>query len=336
MKRTLCFVSLIGALSLASCGEPLATGKYLGEPLLELQGNIVLVGESEYRDNKNLRVAVRWLDAPDKVVNEQVLTDGGLGRYTMRLYTPPPRSAMRDLPEKLGQVAFASVLLYDDRDGDGVWSEHDEPIRGGNPERLIVYAPDAIMHSGLGLLVPKGYATVEYPGCVAEDDELIPEVLFLSGETFNLTVLDDLEEEAFDVDCDGRFDDPCLELVLSFDDDTTRTEEEKIEELDACYEQYYGDDVEFEFEPCEAERVAFEQALEGEDHVQIELFDAEYQRCLISHDITGYQGGCGENFDLDEERYACECPEPFELVDPYTCVDCGHPDAHEFFPECAD
>lgn len=310
---------------LASCQDPLATPDYFGEPLLSLKGNILLLEGSEVLDNSNLKIAVRWLGAPSTVAEEQILTQGGLGHFTIRLYTPPPKEAFRVLPEGVGEIAFARVLLYEDRNQDGIWSPGREPLRGGNSERLIAFAPRRVEHPDFGVMAIEGYSAKYSTTCT---DDAVTGLFTPYSESFDLTIQDTLPLDVFDLDCNGRLDDPCLHLIES--EDFSPEDEFLIEE---CYGELASEPPPDAEDLCARERTAYEEAQDENKEDAIEQAHQDYESCLLSHSLSGAEAECAERFEFDPERQTCVCPEPLVHIDSRTCLPPCEPQEGEPAPE---
>ena len=125
---------LLSVSSLLGCGDPLVDGRYRGEPLMVVEGDVLFLDEPpDELPAAELRVAVFWsaagalqddtIEAVDSI-QEQVVTTGSFpARYQMYIYTPPPESLLEEVPGAEGQQAvIGMVLLYLDVDGNQRWS----------------------------------------------------------------------------------------------------------------------------------------------------------------------------------------------------------------------
>jgi hypothetical protein len=130
------------ALFLAACGDPIADGSYLGEPLLRLEGRIA--GDAGTSDIRNPFVGISWLNL-DQTQMESFSTTAPISRerftgaFSIDVYDPPPAGAFT----KLGPTRFAVGLpvALDDVDGDGTFVL-DGDGRVAPPDRLFGIATD--------------------------------------------------------------------------------------------------------------------------------------------------------------------------------------------------
>jgi len=123
---------------LAACG-PLADADYPGEVLFTLRGNVLTSEGQDYRD-ESLRVSLFWVSGDDAVEEQAVgMTTAFPARYTLELYAYPPTEALGAAGWQDRDVAVGMPLLYLDETNDGRWDPH-EPIVGGSPEEVVLYA----------------------------------------------------------------------------------------------------------------------------------------------------------------------------------------------------
>jgi hypothetical protein len=138
---------LSSMLMLTGCGDPLVDGTWRGEPLMVIEGSIMLANPEEPNGwpEGDLRVALFWANSfGDMQLEQDVGVEAQLpSRYRMEIYSPPPEEAFFYAPwEDLGQVAIGNPLLYVDQNGDGMWQEESELLVGGAPDIALVFATD--------------------------------------------------------------------------------------------------------------------------------------------------------------------------------------------------
>lgn len=155
---------LVAAGLLLSCGDASVDGTYRGEPLLTLEGS-VLVDSGDASDDElatalgTLRVALFWsrhagqqTDGPAvSVVEQQVLTSAAFpAQYALSIFRPPPEPVLVDSPDGRGRYAVALVLAYVDSDDDGRWSPGIDRLVGGAREAAVLYTPDGASSAYFG------------------------------------------------------------------------------------------------------------------------------------------------------------------------------------------
>lgn len=186
-------------------------GTYAGEPLLEIQGQVLFAQDGEApkpRDASQLRVVVLWMGGHDvgvKVPSLAVQADFPAS-YSATVFTEPPAEATHAAPDGVGDYALGAVVVFRDLDDDGMWTVgRDRPV-GGAPWRAILYSDSGADSPWFGR-VGQGYTRMRVAGaqpelaCPAGGHvrlEIDPEpALDLSiGEAA-------LNASVFDVNCDG-------------------------------------------------------------------------------------------------------------------------------------
>ncbi len=212
MRRT----AVIACCLLVGCGEPLATGDYLGEPLLSLEGNIYLA-ESDGLVPSNLSVALfwtddltaQWLDDSAAQVTEQnaVTTSTFPARYHLTLFEPPSPEVLREIPDADGQLATAVILVYSDLNLDGRLNLSEEPVVGGSLEYIVAFSPNPTDSELLGGTAEAGYRVMRIlPDDTACDADGPLAALRPATERteIDLIVGPDVRDQLPDVDCDGE------------------------------------------------------------------------------------------------------------------------------------
>jgi hypothetical protein len=207
---------LILALGLVSCGEPLATGDYLGEPLIRVEGTIYLEDGGQFTP-ANLSVGLfwtndltaQWLDDSAANVNEQNAVVGGTfpARYSVTFYEPPGPEVLKDVPDTEGAIATALILVYSDVNGDGRLNlTENEPVVGGSLKYVLGYVPAPFSSEHLGGEVSQGYHLLRIlpPEQACEDDfDLAALRPADEGLNVDLIVGPDVRDQLPDLDCDG-------------------------------------------------------------------------------------------------------------------------------------
>jgi hypothetical protein len=215
------------AVALAACGDPLVTGEYRGEPLVELQGNLLI--RSVARTPETLNVALFWMNRdfykePWQLAEQPVVSRGlALSRYQLQLYQPPPAVALQEMPN--GQRAgVALLMLYNDSDRDNLWSEERELLVGGSSQYVLLYAPEALEADAVGVALPAGYHLMRLGDPAERCQSGAPMAAMTVAEgspEVNLVAFGQLSELLPDLDCDGYIGDWCERLL---DEDSPRAE----------------------------------------------------------------------------------------------------------------
>jgi hypothetical protein len=221
--RTL-LIAVFGVLVflMTACGTRLVDGEYRGEPLLAIEGSMVVrtegATEAETAELERslgaLRVALFWSrhavgpgDPAVSLVEQQVATDANFPvRYSIEVYRPPPEFMLTPAPEGgSGRYAVALVMVYLDSDGDGKWSPGTDRLIGGARDRAILYTPEGANSPFFGDLGPGYHRLITAdPGqtCFAR----VHEHFHGDGEE-DLDLYIDPERPTgslVDVDCDGH------------------------------------------------------------------------------------------------------------------------------------
>ncbi len=206
-------VALVGA---AGC-DAFVTGEYRGDPLLTLEGNILVAEEARLVGDVPLRVSMFWVAADLgelddlEVVGEQTVGARAAqpARYTLDIYHPPTQRALT--MTKDGEMAIAVILVYEDVNGNGRRESATERVLGGSGEYAVLFAPTGLGAGAFGESLGAGYHVMEVGGggeC-DDDDEVI--TMQPAGEDRWVDLLIDSEGSVLlpDIDCDGRheFDD---------------------------------------------------------------------------------------------------------------------------------
>ncbi len=153
------------ALALVSCGDPLADGHYLGEPLFSVSGFVHLVIPGSAIEGPEtegpLRVAVFWAPARgdsfrlDGATEQAVETTGFFpAKFEVTLYEPPDPSLYRSIDDGEGDLAVALLLAYLDVNRDGRWERGLDRLVGGAQNQLLAYSPTGFKSPTWGELSP--------------------------------------------------------------------------------------------------------------------------------------------------------------------------------------
>lgn len=239
---------------LIACGDPLVGGSFRGRPLLHLSGAIELPEGANFLDDALCEAAIfdcyaacttpecpaceaDWaacVDAPPSaqpsdfrlgifwaqgqgsaVVQQYSLTVSSFpARYGATLYAPPPAGLLQ--PAAQGQFALGLVMVYLDRDDDGIYSAGVDPIVGGADGRAVLYTPGGVDDDRFGVLGPGYHRMSVLSVCTPDGGELIAEA-DRSDVILTLTADPELQRRLLlDPDCDGDFDDfaACDPLVV--------------------------------------------------------------------------------------------------------------------------
>jgi hypothetical protein len=196
--------------------DAFVSGDYQGDPLLTLEGNILVAEASSLEGEVPLRVSMFWVAADLselddlEVVGEQTVGARAAqpARYTLDIYHPPSSRAVTKTSN--GDMAIAVILVYEDLNGNGR-REATERALGGSGEFAVLYAPSGLDAGAFGVPLAAGYHVMEVAGggeC-DDDDEVI--TMEPAGEDRWVDLLIDSEGSVLlpDIDCDGRheFDD---------------------------------------------------------------------------------------------------------------------------------
>ncbi|MFZ4580258.1 MAG: hypothetical protein ACOYOB_17890 [Myxococcota bacterium] len=213
---------LPACLVLSGCLDPLVDATYHGEPLLHVEGRVLLKPPVPAEGTNTppeldfpsgtLRLAVFWSVAPlgsplagvQTIEQSAVTTSVFPAVYTLTLYTPPPDAVLHTDPGGTGRYALGLVLVYVDVNNDGVWEPDLDVLVGGAPRRALMYTPEGAAGPHFAAL-PPGYHRLKQnaiKGCKRIGDSAyytlddLPTVDLHVSSTLPTDVLVDL-------DCDG-------------------------------------------------------------------------------------------------------------------------------------
>ncbi len=204
--------------ALAACGEPLADNAFRGDPLLTLEGFVVIgVGDEDDPDTDTvaelfgrtdeLRMAVVWMSQSEvDTIDQGVLASSTFpARYKATIFSPPPEAAMRR--DALAPYAAGMLLIYRDTDDDGRFNADVDLLVGGARQTLLLYTPFGAGDGVRG----KGFHRVRVlPGDEQQICEDVSSVLSwpdAPSDNTLLTIDEDFRVSTLlDVDCDGSLE----------------------------------------------------------------------------------------------------------------------------------
>ncbi len=206
------------------CGTVVG-GTYRGEVMLEIEGDVFV--ESPLALDSAVGVAVLWTKGGAETSRYQTATvDTSFpARYRLRLYRPPDRSTRVRLMGHEGiEASIGTIVLFEDRDGDGRWAGAEaEPIVGGAFDSAVVWVddpdalrevlgpaaqagiPDSPVWAGIPWAPSPGFQLVEVPippVCGLPLDA----ILFQRPDNRVTLYVGGLRSATYDWDCDGAAD----------------------------------------------------------------------------------------------------------------------------------
>lgn len=176
-RTTLLFAAVI----LSTCGDPLVSDQYRGEPLFRFSGQVVAfdgVPQAEY----NPRLSIFWSKTgrTDVAVDDLVEQPSASvkvsfpSEFEVLIFNPPEPVHMVN-----ASYGLALILIYNDVDDDGWFNPNksDETIIGGSEERVLVYARKAFdaAQSPVHMSIPAGFSALWLP--IECDLDIPPESL---------------------------------------------------------------------------------------------------------------------------------------------------------------
>lgn len=238
-------VALVVMSLFVACGDPLVDGAFRGRPLLTLSGAIELPEGANFLDDalceatlfdcyeactteecpvceaawetcvdappsarpSDFRLGIFWAQGQGaSVVQQYSLTVSSFpARYGATLYAPPPNGLLQ--PAARGEFALGLIMVYLDRDDDGVFSAGVDPIVGGADGRAVLYTPTGVDDDRFGVLEAGYHRMSVLSVCTPEGGELVAEA-DRSDVILTLTADPELQRRLLlDPDCDGEFDD---------------------------------------------------------------------------------------------------------------------------------
>ena len=180
---------------------PLQDGRYLGEPLLEVEGEILQqISLSELEGEPT--AAVIWTpgatggpetppeerEPPIPLQHEQVWVRTSFpANFQLQLFDDPPDEALHE-DRQGAQLASGTVVLFMDLDGDGLADWGEEGLVGAADNVLLHWRPD----SGYELiLVPMDCEGPDFEGTEQPPDDV------------DIVVAEDVCEVIVDPDCES-------------------------------------------------------------------------------------------------------------------------------------
>lgn len=204
--RLLAMLSLV-----ALCGcDAFVTGQYQGDPLLTLEGSILVSEQARLDGDVPIRVSIFWVQSELEgledleVVGEQTVGARAAqpAQYTLEIYHPPAASAL--MTTHNGTMAIAVVLIYEDVNGDGRRDPAREAVLGGSGQYAVLYTPHGLSEDVFEVALAPGYHVMELEADECEEgDEVLGMEPAEVGER-RIDLLIDTEANVLpDIDCDG-------------------------------------------------------------------------------------------------------------------------------------
>lgn len=110
----------------------------------EIADGRMCVPSAKRCDNLRLGVLLTRLDG-DAVLTDEYMT-ARLDAYDIDPEQSRRKLRFRELPNlyanSLGNVAFATIIIYEDRDNSGHWTASEDPILAGLRDEVLVFAPE--------------------------------------------------------------------------------------------------------------------------------------------------------------------------------------------------
>jgi hypothetical protein len=147
-------LGLCAVATLAACGDPAVDGTYEGKAELEMHGLICAIGKM---DSSTTALGVAWTTLAPDATRLHTLpgeTDSVDARklpanFDMPLYDKPPAGAVTTIGGY--DVSIGIPFMFDDLDGDGVFSEETEPLLGVSRGQVVLYSSVATSDGGVPL-----------------------------------------------------------------------------------------------------------------------------------------------------------------------------------------
>lgn len=256
MKRAV----LLGLLATAACGDPIADGDYLGEPLFQLQGRIV--GDAGTSVIRRPYLGLLWVnplgvDGSFEFVSSIVpITQPRFpGEFSINLFDAPPDRV--HFPIGSADIALGMAVVLDDVNGDGRFEL--DPFAGivppdvvfGGSRQLIAHvrnlgsAECQAWAFGVSEPIESGFHLMRSAEC--DDPAMMP---LLSRDTPLEVELFPPTQAPFDVSDEEP--EPCPEPP-SCDEDPAQYWCKQDAMLQACYEEKCGS-PELDYQQCIEER----------------------------------------------------------------------------------
>jgi hypothetical protein len=168
------------ALFTARCGDPLVPDGYRGEPLFELEGQLVSLTELGPLAEGTPRVGLFWSptgdtrEAPAQLVEQRSATIDVTfpAAFKVRLFESPPPAAFAARAE----LAVGVLLVYLDADENGRFDPAGDRLLGGDDRGAVLFAPAALgaEASPTGRPLQAGFTYVRLPLPCAPPEALPP------------------------------------------------------------------------------------------------------------------------------------------------------------------
>jgi hypothetical protein len=290
--------------------DPLAGPDYPGEPMLELQGEVV----SALENTPPTEIALAWIvndDVGEFAFHPEATTVPVEGTFpagfTMRLFHPPPAAAF-DTPIDEGfntRVALGFILALREGSGRDLTNLRPEDLLGVSDNQFLVYAEGSVPELGFS----PGYQLI---AAIAEDDPRVAEAERCFDEVFDEIVA--CEDSCF------FGSDACFESC-GFDDDRC------FQSCDSSLNGCLGDcNVQFEPQIGECEQLNAGVEVAQPDTLRVRMFEnasAEEIWSLFRPEdcnaVDQAHAACVSTCDFDDEPCFEQCAAEYEAFS------CGAP-----------
>ena len=197
----------------SSCGDPLVNSDYAGEPLLDIEGPLVIEGVGELNGAQGtVRLAVFWAKqggfepgAGHTDFAEQSVSLSDLpGTYAARIYVPPSPESMLELEG--AKVGLGSLVVYIDLEDNGHFDPGVDAPVGASRDHLLLYVDGETEVPSLGTL-PRGYHPLAIergpPKAQTQCGDPVPDfVSYTLADDPIAVVVTLLHTALVDIDCD--------------------------------------------------------------------------------------------------------------------------------------
>ncbi|MCB9653744.1 MAG: hypothetical protein H6729_06400 [Deltaproteobacteria bacterium] len=163
-------IALTLALPLSSCGDPLVSSAYRGEPILRLFGKIESVGHGwvGVEDGEEALVSMFWntdlstTAAPPLVAQDSVSAALQFpSTFEIRVFDPPTSA---HLVASDGRFGVGLLLVYIDANANHAF-DRTERVIGGSLSKALVWATTTIpaTESPFSVELPEGFSVIQQP-----------------------------------------------------------------------------------------------------------------------------------------------------------------------------
>jgi len=217
MTRDRLFIGF--AVLAVGCGDPLADGRFPGDPLITLAGSIRDQSPAAEDDDHTaqvssgpLKLAVFWsrgglggVGGEVSGLEQQAIARGIFpAEFTLAIYAPPHDAALFDAAGG-GRLALGLLVAYVDADRDGRYDKNADRVIGGARASALIYSPEGAsdpQYGTFGAGFHRVHFEVEGDDCAKGGYEVEP------AEGALQIVLDTTSPglALHDVDCDGTLE----------------------------------------------------------------------------------------------------------------------------------